>query len=86
VACQPQCPWGKCKANQRLLNDAASVAWALDGLSRSPPDPKTLPEHDKPFDKDGVCVVIGHVQKPGKHELSVTVKDGIVFLSHLLFF
>lgn len=85
VVCQPQCPWGKCKANQRLLHDSRSVKFSLDGKALVPPDPKTMPIHDQAFDKEGVCIVVGYAQK-GKHKLSVEVLGGIIFISHLLFF
>jgi hypothetical protein len=86
VACQPQCPWGKCKGGQRLLSDASAVAWTLDGQPLTLPKPEALPQEDKAFQKEGVCVVLGRAGAAGAHELAAKVLDGTVFMSHLLFF
>ena len=90
VVCQPQCPWGKCKADQRILDDVSSVRYRLDGVEATPIDEGALPSHDRPLVKKGVCCIVGYVKKPPSrattHELSVDVKAGLVLISHLLWF
>ena len=86
VVCQPQCPWGTCKGGQRLLNDHTAVTWRLNGDKISIPKPEKLPQEDKAFQKEGVCAVLGRAGATGSHELTAEVHDGVVFVSHLLFF
>ena len=90
VVCQPQCPWGKCKADQRTLEDDDSVHYLLDGVSTKPIAETTLEPHDRLLAKKGVCCVVGYVDKPQKkaimHELSIDVAAGLVLISHLLWF
>jgi len=86
VVCQPQCPWGKCKGGQRFLSDRTAITWTLNGDKITIPKPESLPEEDRAFQKDGVCAVLGRAGSTGLHELTAEVHDGVVFMSHLLFF
>jgi len=88
VCCQPQCPWGKCKGDQVLLEDPAAVAWALDGKGVRPfkggKKGGGLHPHEAALAKAGTCVVVARAAEPGEHVLGVKVLQGAAFLSHLL--
>jgi hypothetical protein len=58
----------------------------LDGESKVPPDVTTLPAQDVSFDKPGTCLVVAYAKKKGRHTLSVQALDGIVYISHVLFY